>query len=100
MGGMSMSTHPIAYTYEADTHCPDCTAARFGTEPGYPWPPEDARDSEGNPIGALAPWDDTCEGGEDADRNWIGDTAHCTLACGTCGATIEEHIHVRTATED
>lgn len=72
---------PIAYTYEADTHCPDCAVARFGREPGYPWPPEDARDSEGNPVGAIAPWDDWCD----------AEDGPCTLACGTCGWIIATH---------
>ena len=73
---------PIAYTYEADTHCPDCAVARFGKEPGYPWPPEEAKDREGNPVGAIAPWDDWCNG-EEEDV--------CTLACGTCGYIINTH---------
>jgi len=89
---------PIAYTYEADTHCPDCAVARFGAESicppdcafdhrdgahwFYPWPPEDARDSEGNPIGAIAPWDDWCNG---------EDEALCTLACGDCLAVLDTH---------
>ena len=78
---------PIAYTYDADTHCPDCATARFGKEPRerggfYPWPPEDARDSEGNEVGAIAPWDDWCNG--EADDV-------CTLACGDCLAIIAIH---------
>jgi hypothetical protein len=75
---------PIAYTFEADTHCPACTIARFGTAPGRPWPPEDATDSEGNPIGAVAPWDEWCELSEPGVQR---------LSCGTCGGTIEEHDH-------
>ena len=27
---------PIAYTYEADTHCISCTRRRFSDEPGAP----------------------------------------------------------------
>jgi len=77
---------PIAYTYEADTHCPPCAVARFGMDPGYPCPepePHDsARDSEGNPIGAVAPWDEWCEPSEPGPH---------VLTCGTCGGTIEEH---------
>ena len=50
----------IAYTYDADVHCPACTAARFGTtdasftnnkgrvdEHGIP---DSSVDSEGNPV--------------------------------------------------
>jgi len=108
---------PIAYTYEADTHCPDCAVARFGKDPTNrcavcgeaanrnpismagtmhrygptsheyvpgmdPWPPEDARDSEGNPVGAIAPWDDWCNG---------EDEAVCTLTCGDCLAVLDTH---------
>lgn len=113
---------PIAYTYDADTHCPDCAVARFGRElyrtwdhralcsqcgeagnlvPAsmadtahrhgptshpftprvHPWPPEDARDSEGNPVGAIAPWDDWCD----------AEDGPCTLACGTCHFIIATH---------
>lgn len=76
-----MSAHdPIAYTYEADYHCPACAFERFGQDE-HGFVPEDAEDSEGNPIGALAPWDE-----------WHEPTAdyHQALACGTCGEVIEE----------
>lgn len=67
-----MTDHdPIAYTYDADVHCPSCAIARFGSEPGHPWPPEDATDSEGNGVGAIAPWDEADD-----------------LTCGTCGTVI------------
>lgn len=49
--------HPVAYTYDAAEHCPGCTAERFGVDADG-WIPESARDSEGNPIGAVAPWDE------------------------------------------
>lgn len=65
---------PIAYTYEADWHCPDCAIERFGREPGTSWVRDDAIDSEGNPIGALAPWDEVLD----------------SLYCGTCGELIYE----------
>jgi hypothetical protein len=75
---------PIAYTYEADYHCPACTLARFGrgscgfiatsAEDGC----ESCLDSEGNPVGVIAPWDEWAEGpGE-------------SLVCGTCGDVIDE----------
>jgi hypothetical protein len=124
--------NPVAYTYEADTHCPGCTLERFGhevvcrtcgeaaphrgsvrgevhrwgptTHPFAPkvldFPPEAARDREGNGIGALAPWDDWCD--DDADRDWSPDPADrwlevatCTLACGTCRESITVHTHRR-----
>lgn len=50
------SHDPVAYTYEASTHCPEDTAARFGVDP-QGFIPEDARDNEGNPVGAIFPWD-------------------------------------------
>jgi hypothetical protein len=68
---------PIAYTYEADTHCPACTAERFG-------PSRDGRDSEGNRVGAIWPWDEWCEPSEPGRQY---------LACGTCYGVIEEHKH-------
>jgi hypothetical protein len=72
--------HPIAYTYEAAYHCPVCAAIAWGvSEDG--WIPEDVTDSEGNPIGAVAPWDEWAEFGEPGP--WV-------LACDTCGGIIEE----------
>jgi hypothetical protein len=47
---------PIAYTYEADVHCPSCTFKRF--------PNGEGTDREGNQVGAIAPWDETDEAGE------------------------------------
>lgn len=75
---------PIAYTYEADAHCPPCAIARFGHEPGHNWPPEDARDREGNPVGAIWPWDEFHEPAE---------SGRFTLSCGTCQGTITECDH-------
>lgn len=63
---------PIAYTYEADVHCPGCAVRRFGhDENGFV--PEDAVDGEGNPVGAVAPWD---------ERDPAG------AYCGTCHGEI------------
>ena len=81
-----MTHDPIAYTYEADTHCPECALNRFGRGDGYPdttfWIPEDAIDIEGNPIGVIAPWDE-----------WQSELdSPQTLACGTCLRVIEEYI--------
>ena len=71
---------PIAYTYEADHHCPDCAKERFGVDRNG-FVPEDAEDNEGNPVGVVAPWDEwqSFEGGDE------------TLACGTCGEVIAEY---------
>jgi len=65
---------PIAYTYEADYHCPNCAFARFGQdELGFV--PIDSEDDEGNTIGIVSPWDE-----------WYDvSTDECQiLACGTC----------------
>lgn len=63
--------NPIAYTYEADWHCPTCTAERFGNPI-----PDDATDSEGNEIGAVFSWDEWWEPTIDERQ---------TLNCGDCG---------------
>ena len=58
----------IGYTYDADTHCPDCAELRFGE--GVP---EGVADSEGNEPGAIF-------------TNTESDTPG---SCGTCGADID-----------
>jgi hypothetical protein len=74
-----MRYDPIAYTYEADTHCAHCAEERFGrSERGFI--AENAIDREGNPVGVIAPWD------EWADTSYAGTAV---LACGTCGDAIE-----------
>lgn len=76
-----MTGDPIAYTYEADRHCPRCAKERFGADE-HGFVPEEARDNEGNEIGALAPWDE-----------WEQDLSEPqTLACETCGEVIEEYV--------
>jgi len=80
-----VSHEPIAYTFEADHHCPDCTEERFGSddagfiacEPGG----SPMRDSYGEFVGAVAPWDEW--------QQFSGE--HETLACATCGLIIEEY---------
>ena len=67
---------PIAYTFEADYHCKDCTIERFGSTEGV--------DREGNQVGAVAPWDEWFDIGE-------GDQ---TLACGDCHEVIEQYTEV------
>jgi len=67
------SSHaPIAYTYEADHHCPTCTEARFGKDERGDIAGEGSEDSEGNPIGAIFSWDE-----------WSTEPGD-TLACGNC----------------
>ena len=74
------SNDPIAYTYEADYHCPECAFERFGMdENGFV--PEDATDDEGNSVGAVSPWDEWWETQEDLPQY---------LVCGTCHVIISE----------
>lgn len=72
---------PIAYTYMADYHCPDCAAKAFGVDE-HGSIPESARDGEDNPVGAVAPWDEWFAGDDEAVTN---------LYCGTCGVVIDTH---------
>lgn len=73
-----MSTAPIAYTYEADHHCPDCAEQRFGrSEAGFI--AEEATDNEGNEVGAIFPWNE-----------WWQDSSACeTLFCSDCSGEID-----------
>lgn len=67
--------NPIAYAYEADVHCLDCTIDRFG-------PDCEGIDSEGNEVGAIFPWDQWMNLGE----------GNQSLTCGTCGEIIDEYL--------
>jgi hypothetical protein len=71
--------HPIAYTYNAAFHCPVCAARAFGVDDNG-FIPEGATDSEGNGIGAVAPWDEWHEPSEPLPQ---------ALSCDTCGGIIE-----------
>lgn len=68
--------NPIAYTYEADTHCADCTIAQFGDAC-------EGIDREGNEVGAVFGFHQWWQAWEDIDE----DTQ--ILACGTCGREID-----------
>ena len=48
----------VGFTWEADLYCADCTQERFGepADPVSPW--LDVSDSEGNPVGAVFPFDE------------------------------------------
>lgn len=69
---------PIAYTYNADYHCPGCAENAYGKgADGYIG--TDSVDSENNSIGAIAPWDE-----------WQQFHGGCEfLSCGTCGGSID-----------
>jgi hypothetical protein len=55
----------IAYTYEADSHCPECARERFDDALDGP----DARGDEGNPVGAIFSTDEHSDGLSCADCN-------------------------------
>ena len=78
-----MWADPIAYTYEADYHCPDCAFKRFGRDDNG-FVPEDAKDSEGNPVGAVSPWE------EWYDNDLYEGNSYAVLGCSDCGEIIEE----------
>lgn len=65
----------IAYAYEADHHCIDCTRERFGgsAEADQNGVPIRARDNEGNPVHPVF----------DTDEQFLD------LVCGDCGEVIE-----------
>lgn len=73
----------IAYTYDADYHCPACAEERFrGITHGLE--PSDFQDSEGNPPHPLF----------DTDEWFANDiyegNSKATLYCGDCHEIIEE----------
>lgn len=70
---------PIAYTYEADYHCPDCTEEAFGRNEGG-FIAEDAEDGEGNPVGAVFCWDEWWEPSIEEPQS---------LVCGDCLTVID-----------
>lgn len=45
-----MGVRIVAYTYDADTHCPSCAEKRWGLEEHGRWVREDATDREGNTV--------------------------------------------------
>lgn len=83
----AMAHDPIAYTYDADVHCPGCAKARFGVCSDGWIGCCDATDSEGNHVGVIAPWDEWCDPID-------GEPVH-TLACGTCYGVISSHDNTK-----
>ncbi len=83
---------PIAYTFEADYHCPGCTLKRFPES--REWPGTDVNgdqleDSEGNEVGAVFPWDE-----------WWNLEEGCeTLNCSDCFGEIDT-CHAEDCTEN
>jgi hypothetical protein len=74
----------MAYTYEADYHCPGCAIARFGVESEgmAQWLPGSARDSEGNEPGAVFTYSEWWEPSE---------TRVQVLACTDCGHELDRY---------
>jgi len=77
---------PIAYTYEADHHCEDCAAARFGRDEHGDIT---GTDSEGNEVGAVFETDEWYNVGAGTQ----------TLVCGDCGAELDEYEETPTLAE-
>lgn len=90
-----MLDKPIAYTYEADYHCVDCTRERFAIMPTRPRLRNifnievdgnginpHALDNYGNPISAVFSTDELPTDLEDRHGGWH------TLNCGDCRAII------------
>lgn len=77
---------PIAYTYEADVHCPDCARQRFPasytSESDLHGVKIDATDNEGNPIHAVMPYDELPTDLRDEDGG------QRTYNCGDCHEVI------------
>lgn len=64
---------PIAYTYDADYHCPQCADSAGMLTDG-------AVDSDGNEPYPVAPWDEWFE---------ASTLTRDTLACSDCGAVLD-----------
>jgi len=95
----------IAYTYEADYHCVDCTVKRYQSggfdkaSPDYPYyigdevdgqgVGLDSLDSEGNYAHPLFSTDEWLE----FDEGFMAENPTQYLACGDCHEVIEEYTH-------
>jgi len=75
----------IAYTYEADAHCIDCTDKRFGTT----YPLDNQVDNEGNFVHPLYCIDEWFE----LDAGHVEENPIQYLACGTCHEIIDTYEH-------
>ena len=96
----------IAYTYEADYHCIDCTSKRykahgFYDRDGKPWRSNYGgqvdwngvhvyiHDREGNlvhPLFSIDEW-------QEFDEAFLAENPTQYLACGDCHEVIEEYTH-------
>jgi len=100
--------HIIAYTYEADYHCIDCTRKRFSdgrihgtesdkatlkpsTDPNGIW--YEQLDSEGNfvhPLFSIDEW-------QEFDESYLSENPTQYLTCGDCHYVIDDYTHEREA---
>lgn len=72
----------IAYTYEADFHCYDCTLDRFGIGGDIP---DNAKDNEGNSVHPVFSTDETPARLSTEDGGY-------DVTCGDCHCIIEKQI--------
>ena len=75
----------IAYTYEADHHCIDCTVERFesnGFNGEY-----NVEDNEGNLIHSLYSTDEW----QEFDPSFLAENPTQYLVCGDCHTIIDEY---------
>jgi hypothetical protein len=93
----------IAYTYEADYHCIDCTRKRFFylyVEPNRSIVTTNFEtdengilytqtDREGNPVHPLHCIDEW----QELDDSFLADNPTQYLTCGNCHEVIEEYTH-------
>ena len=101
----------IAYTYEADVHCVECTKERFSWVKKYWGYPEDVLDdehgiptnlddngrsylddNEGNPVHPLFSTDEW----QEFDAWFLEENPTQYLACGDCHGIIDEYTHIDT----
>jgi len=76
----------IAYTYEADYHCENCTKKYFGDDSlGFAF----TVDSEGNPVRPLFSTDEW----QEFDEGFLAENPTQYLTCGDCHEVIEEYTH-------
>jgi hypothetical protein len=93
----------IAYTYEADYHCIDCTRKRFfylyvepnrsivttnfeTDENGILYTQTDSEGNSVHPLHCIDEW-------QEYDDSFLADNPTQYLACGNCHEVIEEYTH-------
>ena len=82
----------IAYTYEADVHCIDCTENTFGETfakmrglSDY-FLPDDREGNRVHPLFSIDEW-------QEFDASFLADNPIQYLACGDCHKVIDEYKH-------